>query len=390
MSLHSCNEAPSALVQSPHQVPDKPALKRLATPVGRRPASRLAVGLWAAGLLAGCGGGGGGDAPVPLEVPMGLRVEAASAGSDLTASALSTQGAALAQAVMFTTGNPLASAAFSLQAAPVAMLATAGGDLLRQALAPRGQGGPRPLGVETVREACLVSGSMSLSAHDADENGMLSLGDSMTLMASACVTAPDAPALDGVLGMTVERLELDGSGWVNALEASGTLVGFGVGASATMDGGFHLWMRNGAGSVASASAAQQMRMRYQDMLVRRNGQGTLIFDFDVLTVASSVEARHTLSGGLVIDGLTYQLEPVDGAPLSLSLTGGLPGSFYEPARDVWPRAGALRLRDAAGDALLLRARPEGVLDLEFTPAGALAPTATLPGQPWGRFLQGPG
>ena len=34
----------------------------------------LAVGLWAAGLLAGCGGGGGSDAPAPLEVPMGLRV----------------------------------------------------------------------------------------------------------------------------------------------------------------------------------------------------------------------------------------------------------------------------------------------------------------------------
>jgi hypothetical protein len=206
----------------------------------------------------------------------------------------------------------------------------------------------------------------------------------MTLQASACVTAPDAPALEGLFGMTVERIELDSSGWVNALEASGTLVGFGVGWAGTMDGGFRMWMRNGEAS------SQRLRMSYQDMLVRRAGQGTLIFDFDVLTLASSTQVLHTLSGGLVVDGLTYQLEPVDGASLTLSVGGGLPGSFYEPARDIWPRSGALRLRDAAGDALLLRARPEGVVDLEFTPAGAAGPSASLPAQPWSSFLQGPG
>lgn len=383
MSPHSCNGAPSALVQCPGQDPGKPALDKHPRPVGRQRASHWTLGLWAAGLLAACGGGGG-DAPAPLEVPMGLRVETASAGADLTASGLSTQGAALAQAVMFTTGNPLASAAFSLQAAPVAMLATAGGDLLRQALTPPRAASRRPLGLETVTEACLVSGSLSLSANDADEDGALSPGDSMTLLASACVTAPDAPALDGIFAMTVERLELDGSGWVNALEASGTLAGFGVGGAATMDGGFHLWMRNGAAS------SQRMRMRYQDMLVRRAGQGTLIFDFDVLTLASSTEVLHTLSGGLVIDGLTYQLEPVDAAPLTLSTAGGLPGSFYEPARDLWPHAGALRLRDAEGDTLTLRVRDRTQVDLEFTPSGAAAPTASWPGQPWSRFLPGPG
>lgn len=384
MSPHSLNGACEAQGQSTNPVPDQPAFKRITTPVGRQAARRLAVGLWAAGLLAGCGGGGGGDAPAPLEVPTGLRVETASAGADLTASGLSTQGTALAQAVMFTTGNPLASAAFSLQAAPVAMLATTGGDLLRQALAPREQGTTRPLGVDTVTEACLVSGSLSLSANDADEDGALSPGDSMTLVAFACVTAPDAPALEGVFAMTVERVELDGSGWVNALEASGTLAGFGVGGAATMDGGFHLWMRN------AAASSQSMRMRYQDMLVRRASQGTLIFDFDVLTLASSTEVLHTLSGGLVIDGLTYQLEPVDGAPLALSTAGGLPGSFYEPAREIWPHAGSLRLRDAMGDTLTLRVRDRERVDLEFTPAGAAAPTASWPGQPWIRFLRGPG
>ena len=194
---------------------------------------------------------------------------------------------------------------------------------------------------------------------------------------------PGAPALEGTFALTVDRLELDSGGLVNALQAHGTLEGFGVGSAGTMDGGFQLWMRNGAAS------SQRLRMRYQDMLVRRAGQGTLIFDFDVLTLASSTEVLHTLSGGLVIDGLTYRLEPVDGAPLTLSVAGGLPGSFYEPPRDIWPRSGALRLRDAAGDALLLRARAEGVVDLEFTPAGSATPTASLPGQPWSRFLQGP-
>ena len=380
MSPYPCNGAPSG----PARHLARPSATRPTRTVGQLVACRLATGLWTAGLLAGCGGGGGGEPPAPLEVPMGLRVETASAGSDLSAASLSTQGAALAQAVMLTTGNPLASAAFSLQAAPMAMLATAGGDLLRQALAQRGSATTRPLAMETLTEACLFSGSLSLSAHDADDDGRLSSGDSVTLQASACVTAPDAPAMDGLFGLTVERVELDTSGWVQALEANGTMTGFTMGTAGTMDGGFRMWMRNEAGST------QRLRMRYQDMLVRRTGQGTLIFDFDVLTQASSAEVRHTLSGGLVIDGLTYQLEPVDGAPLALSVAGGLPGSFYEPARDVWPRSGALRLRDAAGDALVMRARPGALVDLEFTPAGATAPTAAVPGQPWSRYQLPPG
>ena len=362
------------------------ATPRPTRPSQPRSASIGPMALWLAGLLSACGGGGSSDIPAPLAMPTGLRVEAASAGSDLTAASLTTQGAALAQAVMFTTGNPLASAAFSLQAAPVAMLATAGSDLLRQALARRAslEAQTTPLGMETLTEACLVSGSLRLSADDADDNGALSPGDSIALQATACVTAPDAPTLSGLFALTVERVELDGSGQVQALQASGTMAGFGVGAAGTMDGGFRLWMRNGA------TSPQLMRIRYEDMLVRRAGQGTLIFDFDVLTLVSSGEVQHTLSGGLVLDGLTYRLEPVDGAPLTLAVGGGLPGSFYEPPSDLWPRSGALRLRDAAGDALVLRARPGAAVDLEFTPAGAAAPTASLPGQPWSRYLQPPG
>ena len=314
---------------------------------------------------------------------MGLRVEAASAGSDLTAASLTPHGTALAQAVMFSTGNPMASSAFSLQASPMTMLATAGGDLLRRALARGDPMAALANEVQTVTEACLVSGSLRLTAEDADSNGVLSAGDSVTLQATACVAMPGAPALDGLFALTVERIELDGTGLVQAMEATGTMVSFGLGSAGTMDGAFRLWMRNGAAS------SERMRIRYEDMLVRRPGQGTLIFDFDVLTLASSAEVLHTFSGGLVVDGLMYRLEPVEGAPLTLSTAGGLPGSFYEPARDLWPRSGALRLRDAAGDSLLLRARPEGLVDLEFTPAGAAGPSASLPGQPWSRFLQGP-
>ncbi|MEI6025872.1 MAG: hypothetical protein WCT47_04170 [Betaproteobacteria bacterium] len=315
---------------------------------------------------------------------MGLRVEAASAGADLSAASLLTQGAALAQAVMFTTGNPMASAAFSLQAAPVAMLATAGGDLLRQALGQRAQPTAVVQTAQTLTEACLVSGSLGLRADDADDDGALSPGDGITLQASSCVTTPGAPALDGVFALTIERIELDSKGMVTALQASGTMAGFAVGAAGTMDGGFRMWMRN------EAASAQRLRMRYEGMLVRRTGQDTLILDFDVLTLASSAEVSHTLSGGLVMGGLTYKLEPLDGAPLVLSTAGGLPGSFYEPGRQVWPHSGAVRLRDGAGDALVLRARPDALVDLEFWPAGAGAPSTSLPGQSWGRFMQPPG
>jgi len=198
------------------------ATPRPTRPSQPRSASIGPMALWLAGLLSACGGGGSSDIPAPLAVPTGLRVEAASAGSDLTAASLTTQGAALAQAVMFTTGNPFASAAFSLQAAPVAMLATAGSDLLRQALARRAslEAQTTPLGMETLSEACLVSGSLRLSADDAGDNGTLSPGDSI------------------------------------ALQASGTMAGFGVGAAGTMDGGFRLWIRNGA------TSPQHMRIRY--------------------------------------------------------------------------------------------------------------------------------
>lgn len=354
------------------------------------PAWRWPISLLAVVIVSACGGGDSISVPTPLEVPMGLRVETASAGADLRADSLLTQGSALAQAVMFTTGNPMASAAFSLQAAPVAMLATAGGDLLRRALSERSQLAQRiqpataAQSMQTVTEACLVSGSLDLRAEDADDSGALSPGDGITLQASSCITTPGAPALDGVFALTVERIELDSIGMVTALQASGTMAGFAVGTAGTMDGGFRMWMRN------EAASAQRLRMRYEDMLVRRAGQDTLILDFDVLSLASSGEVSHTLSGGLVIGGLMYRLEPLDGAPMVLSTTGGLPGSFYEPAREVWPHSGGVRLLDAAGDALVLRARPNALVDLEFWPAGAGAPSTSLPGQPWGRFMQPPG
>ena len=353
---------------------------------GRGAAKPWSALLLVAAMMASCGGGGQGDAPAPLEVPLGLRVETASAGSDLSVGQMPLQGAALAHAVMFTTGHPMASVAVSPQAASVGRLATAGGDLLRHALAPGRASWSRinTLGPQVVTEPCLVRGALRISVDDTDGNQRWSAGDRIALQATDCVTAPDAPILQGLFALTLERVDMDDSGQVNALLASGSMVGFAVGSSATMDGGFKLWLRN------ETDFAQRLRIRYEDMLVRRTGQGTLLFDFDVLTLASSREVLHTLSGGLVIDGLTYRLEPVDGAPLVLTLGGGLPGSFYEPPSDVWPRSGALRLLDAAGDALVLRARPGALLDLEFTPAGASVPTASLLSQPWSRYLQPPG
>lgn len=347
------------------------------------------LALTLAGLLSACGGGGGGEAsaPAPLEVPVGLRVEAASAGADLRADALASQGAALAQALMFTIGNPLTSAAFSVQAAPVAMLATAGGDLLRRALradTPRVQPGSAAQAVASLTEACLLSGSLSLQVDDTDDDGSLGPGDVIRLQALSCVTTPGAPALEGTFALTIERIEQDAGGLVTAVQARGTMAGLAVGSAGTLDGGFRMWMRH------DAAAGERLRMRYEDMLLRRPGQDTLLLDFDVLTLVSSVEALHTLSGGLVLGGLTYRLEPEGVAPLVLTTAGGLPGSFYEPGRDVWPHSGAVRLLDAARDALVLRARPDALVDLEFWPAGSAEPSAWLRGQPWSRFLPAPG
>jgi hypothetical protein len=318
---------------------------------------------------------------------MGLRVEAASAGADLRPDALASQGAALAQALMFTTGTSLASAAFSLQAAPVAMLATAGGDLLRRALdsgTPRIPVDTAPQAVESLTEACLLSGSLSLQVDDADGDRSLGPGDIISLTALSCVTTPGAPAMDGTFALTIERMERDAGGTVTAVQARGTMAAFALGSAGTLDGGFRMWMRY------ESASAQRLRMRYEDMLLRRPGQGTLLLDFDVLTQTSSAEVQHTLTGGLVMGGLNYRLEPVGLAPMVLSTAGGLPGSFYEPARDVWPRSGALRLLDAAGDALVLRARPDALVDLEFWPAGSSEPSGWLRGQPWSLLLQSPG
>jgi len=74
-----------------------------------------------------------------------------------------------------------------------------------------------------------------------------------------------------------------------------------------------------------------------------------------------------------IGGQTLQVIPTPDAPFA----AGFPGEI--------PISGSLRLQDAAGDGLLLRAKAGGFIDFEFYPSGLTAPSVTLLNQSWDQF-----
>lgn len=337
------------------------------------PSSRtLLAAAVATTLLAACGGGGS-SAPAGVEVPLGVRTVPASAGSDATAAGLSSLGGWLARAVLSTSGDdafnlaggresPMQRAGAPASTAPAqARLALA----FARAAAPATARRERPSAIDTDTLPCLnPGGSLVITSNDADDSLTLSAGDTLTIVATDCVVEAGLPAANGRMHMAINAVELDPAQLPTAMDATLTLTQFGVGAYGLFDGTMRLWSK-------PEGTRERSRLSYQGTRVGFDA-GTVIFDFDIVGLFDGTGGTFELQGGLGIGGQTYALA-------TASVLGASPTSP--------PDRGVIGLRDAAGDAVRLSARSAGSFDLDFLPAGATVPTASLPGLLWSDYLR---
>lgn len=326
----------------------------------------------AATLLAACGGGGSSE-PTGVVVPLGARTVPASAGSDATAAGLSTLGGWLARAVLSASGDdafdlartresPMTLGAAARAGAPAQiMMAMA----VARAAAPATARREQPTAIDSETVPCLnVDGSMLLTSNDADDSLTLSAGDTITMVADNCIVDAGLPAANGRMHMAINAVELDASQMPTAMDATITLTQFGVGAYGSFDGTMRMWSK-------PEGTRERSRLSYQGTSVTFPA-GTMIFNFDIVGLFDLTSGTFELQGGLGVGGQTY----------ALATATVLSSGSTNP-----PDSGVLSLRDAAGDAVRLTARNASSFDLDFVPAGAGAPTASLPGLYWSDYLQ---
>jgi hypothetical protein len=220
----------------------------------------------------------------------------------------------------------------------------------------------RPQATATQTVACPFGGSMVLTANDADNNQKLSAGDSASFRFTACVMEAGTPAASGTLAFTVNAVELDAAEEPTALDATMTLTGFAESGFGSMSGTFRVWFKE-----ESATSTRQ-RISYQATAVVESGQ-SISYDFDVYGVAGTYGGSFDLNGAVTIGGKTYAVT----------------SSVFGYGNSALPDVGALTLRDAAGDAVILRARSATTFDIEFQASGAAAPTVVASGLLWSNY-----
>jgi hypothetical protein len=338
---------------------------------------KLALAITSLALaLAGCGGGGGDNSNRLVEVPAGARSVAASTGSDVNADRLATLGGWLARAVLSASGNGalnIAAARENAQALPARLPSARSAAFVHaRALRAALQRGAEQMAarestaaIRTEVQPCLNGGSLSVTGNDADDNNQLNAGDSVTAVFTNCVLDNGLPATSGTLQLTVNAVELDSNGDVNALDASVNVSNFNVVGYGSFTGAMRLWSKLEAGGDRTRVSYRATSVTYATT--------NLVFDFDIYGIGDT-NTNFDLNGGIGIDSQTYAL---------------LGGDVFSAVEGSPPSIGSMRLVDAAGDAIRLTARSASTFDLEFIPAGGGAATATLPGLNWADYLGPP-
>lgn len=322
-------------------------------------------------LAAACGGGGGDSGSSAVVVPTATRSGTASASSDLTQANAGAFVGVLARSVMGAADGAVPVLASSRES-PMARASGAAGGALRQAtrVAARmaaGMGREAALGVIVGNpEPCGLSGTVTVTFNDADDNQRLSRGDSVSIAFVNCAFDASTPAINGSLSFVVNAVELDSQQEPTALDATITLSGFAEAGFGTLSGSFRIWYRD------ESPTSTRQRISYIDAAVNEQGQA-LIYNFDVYGVLGTTSASFDLNGALTVAGTTYAMA----TSTVFSQTGG-----------TMPGSGAVELRDAAGDRVIVRARSGTTFDLEFQAAGAATPTVLQAGLLWSNYRLG--
>ncbi len=317
-------------------------------------------------LLAACGGGGGDDG---VQVPQGTRSGAATQGSNITESNVSSFAGPLARAVMRTGDGDVPGisggrevpqslatrrARSALQAQRWVRLALAHASSREQLLAT------------TARTVPCLSGSLRITADDDDNNAKLSAGDRISITANACISELGQPASTGSLSLRINAVELDGSDDATALDVTVTFSGFEEDGFGSLSGSMRIWFKDdGAGG-------ERLRVSYRAAVLTEQGD-SFAYDFDI-TGGSGANGGGTfdMNGTFVIGGAGYAMS----------------STTFTFSAGSHPTSGSVTLRDIFGNTVTLRARGD-TFDLEFRPFGLPIPLI-IPGFLWSDQRLGPG
>lgn len=262
-------------------------------------------------MLSACGGGGGDAETPPAVVPLSAAnyqavttevvdsvagVGSLSDAVDLVTAA-NAKPAGLSPAL--TSGEPATLARYALSLTP------------RLQVSQRAQA----QAVETYVEPC-YSGSLTISANDADNNGVESSGDSVTITANNCVPQASAPAINGSIALILGNVSYDRDGYLTSGTATISFNGF-------SSAGISL---NGSARLSINSSAMALDF---NRLVASDGARSRVYDY-TLTVYSNGTA--SVDGPIEVGGSTYVLS----TPVRVTFAG------------AYPSAGMVRIVDGHG------------------------------------------
>jgi hypothetical protein len=319
--------------------------------------------------VAGCGGGGG-DASPTVDVGTAERVGSASANSDVSQANFPDWSSRLARLVASTAGSSLAGGSAASRASPAAWH----GAQRARALAVQIVGRKQPLATGTGTEPCPVSGSITVTANDANNNRVLDAGDSIVIDSSNCVSAVGDPAVNGRMTLVVNVAEVSG-GTLVGLDASGTVSSFSVAGVVSLNGNFRF-----KEAPSGAPEYDLFRFSYEGLTAATPTE-TVTYDFDLYgktPLVAGVGEQVVFQGSIAIGGDTYKLSQ---ASIDMFVTA--PGAEL-------PQQGSLALLDAAGDRLVLTAKPGRLVDVVFYAGTAPStPVVSLTNQDWNTLAFGP-
>ena len=313
----------------------------------------LSMALACAAALAACGGGGGGSDDADT-------ASGASAGSDISAANYAGFASPLGHTVVGVSDSASISSLFG-GGAQAAAAHGAVSVLLAGRSAALSAGHARPQAVSSTTVACQLGGSMTISVNDADNNNQLNAGDAITTTLNACRLGTVDGAGTGSFTMTIDSLTLNSSGYPSALSVHGSFNALTAGAE-SMNGAFRLSAGYSGGNV-------DVNMSLSNMTGTVNGQSVVYNTSLRAHYDASGNGNFSINGRLGIGGETYLLQQ----ERAFVVEGDAPVS------------GRLRMSDAAGDALVVKAQAGGTVDFEFYPAGASTPSATLADQDWSQY-----
>lgn len=319
------------------------------------------LALIAAATLAACGGGGGGGSAPTVDFPT-TRTGAASAGADMTTTNFPTLSTRAVDSLLATVGGDLAlSQPLSASRANAASL---GRWAARRSAASIGSAARKQgLAVDSETFSCSVSGFLTVTVNDADNNNVLTAGDSASFDFDDCVET-GTPAINGGFSLVFNALVLNSQQEPTAFDASVTMTALTVEGLGSLDGDARLW-------VAPVTGGERSFVRYQRMASVTAGV-TSVLDFDVDGTSTGTTSTSRVNGNLQLGAQVYAVTQVS----AFDTSNGDPSS------------GRLRITDAQGDRLLITARGT-LVDREFFLAGNTTgtPDAALIGTPWSAFRQ---